>query len=132
MQKSADINQYTGLIGKDVKNIVKGIKDDEIYQIEGKVQSVSSIGDQAIVLLNNVKGHVQGLELSAEEKAKVTTLKEYLEKNVGKVVTAVIKDSDKNQTKITGKVVSVSGDDDNPDVVFEEVPTTVDSIYQIS
>lgn len=131
LQNLVDLSKYTGFIGKNVDSVVKGIKDDEVYQLKGNVKSISTFQDQPIVFLNDVVAKIDALVLNEEETAKVTTVKEYLQNNLGEVITAVAVDDEGKKTRITGKVSSVDGDDSKPQVIFDEVATAVDSIYKI-
>lgn len=130
-EKVVDLSKYTGLIGKNVNSIVKGLEEDEVYQLQGNVHSVSIAQNQPIVILNGINTIIDSLVLNEEEKVKVTTTKEYLQGKVGQLVTAVITDNEGKKTKITGKVALVDGDDQKPKVTFDEVRTMVDSIYEI-
>ena len=126
-----DLSKYTGLIGKNVNSIVKGVKDNEVYKLQGNVYSVSMTSDAPIVVLNGVNTKIDSLVLSEEEKLKVTTIKEYLQNNIDKIVSAIIVSSDGRKTQLSGTIKSVSGDDNNPEVVYDKVAAPVDSIFEI-
>ncbi len=126
-----DLNKYTQLIGKNVNSVVKGVKDDEVYKLQGKVYSVSMTADMPVAILDGIKAKVSSLILSSEEESKVTTVKEYLQNNIGKVVATTIIDSEGNKTHLSGEIAEVTGDDNNPEVVFNQVVTPMDSIYEI-
>lgn len=126
-----DISQYTGMIGKNVNALVSGTEDNEVYKVTGNVYSISISQDKPIAVLNNLNAKISSLTLNETEQAKVTTVKGYLENNIGNQVSATIVDSSGNKTKVTGTVSSVSGSDSNPEVVFNKVGIAIDSIYEI-
>lgn len=126
-----DLSKYTSLIGKNVNSVVKGIDSDEVYKLQGAVYSVSMTSDTPVAILDGINAKISALTLDDDEKDKVTTVKAYLENNIGKVVSATIIDSNGNRTKLSGTVGTVSGDDNNPTVIFNQVVTPMDSIYEI-
>lgn len=125
-----DLSKYTGLIDKSVNAIVKGVTDDGVYQLTGDVNAVSIIQNQPIITLNGINAKIDSLVLGDQSEV-VTSTKDYIQSKLGSEMTAVVVDEAGNKTQITGKISLVSGDDANPDVVFNGVMTTVDSIYQI-
>lgn len=127
-----DINKYTNLIGKKVNSFVNGLEEGKYFNLEGNVLSVSLIQNTPVATLNNISGKVQSLVLDEIEKLKVTTVKEYLQNNIGKEVSAIVSDSRGVQAKVTGIAKSVDGSDTNPNIVFDDVSTTIDSIYKVS
>ena len=133
MQKYVDLSKYTELVGKNVKTVVIGITQDEVLQVVGKVGSVSLVqgesGQIPIVLLNGINSKIDSLSASALIGSG--TVKGYLESNIGKIITATVIDSSGVKAKMTGKISSVSGEDNNPNVIFDEVGVALDSIYQV-
>lgn len=126
-----NISQYKGLVGSKVNSMVGGIKEDTVFSFTGNVQSIKVIGNQPLAVIDGIEATIDSLVLSDEEKEKVTTVKEYLEGNIGNEISAVISNKYGETTKVTGTLNSVSGDDDNPNIVFDNVNTSVDNIYEM-
>lgn len=126
-----NISQYKGLVGSKVNSMVGGINADTVFSFSGNVQSIKVIGNQPLAVIDGIEATIDSLVLSDEEKEKVTTVKEYLESNIGNKISAVISNTSGETTKVTGTLNSVSGDDSKPNVVFDGVNTSVDNIYEM-
>lgn len=130
-QTSSDLSKYTNLIGKNIISIVSGLTSEEVYRVDGKVNAVSIAGGQPVISINNVNAKIDSLVLTDEEKLKFTTTKDYLNNNIGNTVTAIVVDEKGNKTKMSGKVGAVSGDITKPNVIFNDVAASIDSIYEV-
>lgn len=129
--ESIDLSKYTGLIGKNVNSIVKGVSDNEIYKLAGNVHSISMTSSAPIVVLNGVNATISALTLAEGDEQNFTNTKEYIQNNLGSQFTATIVDSGGRKANVTGNIISVSGDDTHPEVVFDNIAVPVDSLYEI-
>jgi len=126
-----NISEYKGLIGSKVNSIVSGIEEDSVYTFSGNVQSIKVIGNQTFAVINGIEGTIDSIALTEQEQTIYASLKAYLEDNIGNKVSATILNENGETTKITGIVNAVAGDDDKPNVIFDNINTPIDNIYEM-
>lgn len=132
--KTVDLSKYAGFINKNAKAFVSALTQNQAYQVTGAIGGIKIAQGQnnsevPVAILNGVNAKIATLDGAVQLGSG--TVKDYLLSNIGKVITATVVDGLGVKSKMTGTISAASGDDTNPNVVFDGVNTAIDSIYQV-